>query len=175
MEIKRIASHKVSIYLDATDLEYLGITYESFDTLCPHSRCVIQQLLETALAQTGFDPQGHHLLIEAYPLEDGCLLFFSFSPTAEQGKARIRSSELTLCLFPNFEQIVIFCRQIPSATPSALYWHQGQYILELQQPPASAVCIAEDSELLLAELKEHRCCLLPEQAVDKIQRYFIQP
>ena len=58
MEIKRLSKKELSIYLDAADLEELGITYETLDYISPQTRLVIRQLLETGLAQTGFDPEG---------------------------------------------------------------------------------------------------------------------
>lgn len=179
MEIKRISQHGLSIYLNAADLEELGITYEALDYLCPHTRLVIQQLLETALAQTGFDPAGHRLLIEAYPVdEDACLLLFTLSDKEE----RAESTEPTLFLFSSFELLRQGCRQLKLTPPSALYWQKNQYILALwledcqlpqareQLAPFSGV--AADSFLLLAELKEHDRCLLAQSALEKLRRYF---
>ncbi len=182
MEIKRTSHHSLSIYLLAADLEELGITYDSIDHRNLRTRLAIQQLLETALAQTGFDPQGHQLLIEAYPVEDdGCLLFFTLSDLIHK-EERARSAEPTLFLFSTFEQLCQACHSLTEAPPSALYWQNGQYILSLnltaeQLQKTKKISdfqgkIAADSTLLLAELQEQKCCLLPEKAVQQLCQYF---
>ena len=182
MEIKRTSRHSLSIYLLASDLEELGITYESMDQRSPHTRLAIQQLLETALAQTGFDPQGHKLLIEAYPVEeDGCLLFFTLSDLIHK-EERVRSAEPTLFLFSSFGQLCQACHKLTERPPSALYWQDHQYILALslkeEQLPVikklfhSLGQISADSTLLLAEVQEHNSCLLPERAIEQLCQYF---
>lgn len=171
MEIKRISAHTLSIYLDASDLNELDITYEALDVLCPHTRLVIRQLLETALAQTGFDPEGGRLLIEAYPVEEeGCLLLFTLSQTEQE--ERVRSAGPTLFLFSSFDLLRRACRQLDPKLPSTLYWQKGQYILALQGQDCPLGAPAADSELLLAELKEHDCCLLQKRAVLLLNQYF---
>ena len=171
MEIRRISPQALSIYLDVTDLEELDISYEALDVLCPHTRRVIAQLLETALAQTGFHPGDSHLLIEAYPVEeDGCLLLFTL--TDFQTEERAESPEPTLYLFSSFDELRHFCRQLKGSFSSALYWHNGQYLLSLAGNPLPDGNKAADSALLLAELQEHDCCLLAEQAVEKLRQYF---
>lgn len=171
MEIKRISSHTLSIYLDADDLNELDITYEALDVLCPHTRLVIRQLLETALAQTGFDPEGGKLLIEAYPVEeDGCLLLFTLAQSEQED--RVRPTGPTLFLFSSFDSLRQACRQLDPKFPSALYWQKGQYILALQGQNCPAGTSVADSELLLAELKERDCCLLKENAVSLLNQYF---
>ncbi len=170
MEIKRISSRTLSIYLDASDLDELDITYEALDILCPHTRLVLRQLLETALAQTGFDPAGGRLLIEAYPVEEGCLLLFTLAQTEQE--ERVRSAGPTLFLFSSFDLLRQACRQLDPTVSSALYWQKGQYILALQGQVCPLGAPATDSELLLAELNEHDCCLLKEQAVLLLNQYF---
>ena len=171
MEIKRISSHTLSIYLNAADLSELDITYEALDVLCPHTRLVIRQLLETALAQTGFDPDGGKLLIEAYPVEeDGCLLLFTLSHAKQED--RVRSVEPTLFLFSAFDPLRQACHHLDPKLPSALYWQNGKYILSLQEQSCPFGQSAADSELLLAELQEHDCCLLKENAVSILNQYF---
>ena len=171
MEIKRISAHTLSIYLDASDLDELDITYEALDVLCPHTRLVIRQLLETALAQTGFDPKGERLLIEAYPVVDeGCLLLFTLAQVKQED--RVRSAEPTLFLFSSFDLLRQACRQLDPLLSSALYWQNGQYILALQGQTCPLGAAAADSELLLADLVENDCCLLKENAVSLLNQYF---
>ncbi|MBP1582010.1 MAG: adaptor protein MecA [Oscillospiraceae bacterium] len=173
MEIRRISSRAISIYLNAADLEELDITYDSLDMICPHTRNVIRQLLECALAQTGFDPGEQHLLIEAYPLEDGCLLLF----TLKEKENRVAPAGPTLILFSSFDRLCQACHQLEEAPPSALYWQDDHYILALWsskdfEPLYSFGYPAADSELLLAELQEKDCLLLKEQAVAQLQQWF---
>lgn len=182
MEIKRTSHHSLSIYLLASDLEELGITYESMDHRSLRTRLAVQQLLETALAQTGFDPQGHQLLIEAYPVEDdGCLLLFTLSDLIHK-EERVRSIEPTLFLFSSFRQLCQTCHRLKEQPPSALYWQDGQYILSLMLSAEQLTSLkklltaqgkmAADSALLLAELQEHDGCLLPERAIEQLCQYF---
>lgn len=171
MEIKRSSKHKLSIYLDAADMAELDITYEALDVLCPHTRRVFRQLLETALAQTGFYPNGGRLLIEAYPVEDGgCLLLFTL---ADQDKEeRVGSAEPTLFLFSSFYLLRQACRQLNPSLPSALYWQNGKYVLALRGQHCPEGVPIQDSQLLLAELKEHNCILIQENAVALLNQHF---
>jgi len=182
MEIKRTSHHSLSIYLLASDLAELGITYDSIDHHNLRTRLAIQQLLETALAQTGFDPEGHKLLIEAYPVEDdGCLLFFTLSDLIHK-EERVRSAEPTLFLFSSFGQLCQACHSLTITPPSALYWQDGQYILVLTINAEQLISIkkqlspqgqpAADSSLLFADLQEQERCLLPERAIEQLRQYF---
>ncbi len=170
MEIRRISSQVVSIYLDPEDMEELDISYDALDILCPHTRRVLRQLLECALAQTGFDPdKGERLLIEAYPLEEGaCLLLFTLRPEEEPTIEKQR-----LLLFSDLAAAAALCRQLEEL-PSALYWREGQYILAIvgEVVLPDEVFIAEDGELLLAELEEQHCVLIPQDAIRKLRENF---
>ncbi|MBQ8598762.1 MAG: adaptor protein MecA [Oscillospiraceae bacterium] len=181
--IKRISHHALSIYLNAADLRELDITYEALDYLCPHTRRIIQQLLETALAQTGFDPEGQRLYIEAYPMEeDGCLLLFTLIDEGKDKEERAESAEPTLFLFSSFAGLRQACGLLDPALPSALYWREGRYLLALWLTNSQRSAVTEqlnpygvpaaDNELLLAELTEHNCCLLKERAAALIDQYF---
>ncbi len=187
MEIKRISSQVLSIYLDEDDMNELNVTYGTFDIFSPHTCRVIQQLLECALAQTGFDTEtAERLAIEIYPIEDNsCLLLFTIINSKEHPyntsrKEKVEASAPTLLCFSDFREVVDFCCKLNKTLPetdSALYWKQGQYILvfteEVKPLPSGAVfCDPEDRELLLAELQENKLILIPEKAVQKLLKYF---
>ncbi len=187
MEIKRISPKVLSIYLDENDMEELDITYGGFNIFCPHTHRVLQQLLECALAQTGFNPEtAERLAIEVYPIEDdACLLLFTLISSEDSSsgisrKERVEASAPTLLYFSDFQEVVNFCRKLSQSqqkTDSELYWKQGRYILVLKDdittlPACSASYNLDDKELLLAELHEQKLILIPEKAVQKLLEYF---
>ncbi len=178
MEIKRISSQVLSIFLCAEDMAELDITYEELDILCPHSRNVLRQLLECALAQTGFDPaKGERLLIEAYPLEgEACLLLFTLKNTGTAPpKERVDAEPSTLWYFSDFGALLEAVRCLEPTLSSALYWRDGRYCLSIsgEAPSLPAAVTADDPELALAELQEQQLVLIPEKAVAKLQQHFI--
>ena len=180
MEIKRISDSSLTISLDARDLQELDVACEDFDCLCPHTRKVIGQLLETALAQTGFAPGDKELLFEASPLpEGGCTLHFTLLEPCCQGQ--------TVFFFSSFDRLCDACNRTYRQYShrlfhSSLYWYPGYYILMVQtldgdSGPAQALLSQYGTEsrghpLLSAALREHGRCLMEDGAVDALCRDF---
>ncbi len=184
MKIEQLSPTCVTITLTAQDLEDYGVTYESLDYLCPHTRRIIQNLLNEALSQTDFSPEGCQLLIEASPVgEDGCLLTFT-ALSAEE--APLGPCEPTVFLFSSFERLCEACHRVDlqhshRLFQSSLYRYHGQYALLLQtlDGPNGA---AEDlmgqygepvsCPLLCPAIEEHGHCILCEHAVDTLSQQF---
>lgn len=75
----------LKILLTGEDLACMGLTFATFDYNDSLTQEMLQTLLATAKRDTGFEPPGG-VLVEAMPLNDGCLLLFT--PTG--GHRRIR-------------------------------------------------------------------------------------
>ncbi|MBO5798034.1 MAG: adaptor protein MecA [Clostridia bacterium] len=66
----------LSLILSEEELARLGLSFEELDQQNPKTRRMLRTLLQLARRRTGFAPKGA-LLVEALPLEGGCLLLVS--------------------------------------------------------------------------------------------------
>ena len=63
----------LTLLLSDEELSGLGLSFEELDYQSPKTRRMLHTLLQLARRETGYAPEGA-LLIEALPLEGGCLL-----------------------------------------------------------------------------------------------------
>lgn len=63
----------LTLLLSDDELANLGLSFEELDYQSPKTRRMLRALLQLARRETGYTPQGA-LLVEALPLEGGCLL-----------------------------------------------------------------------------------------------------
>ena len=168
----------------------LGITYEALDYINPHTRRVINQLLEAALAQTGFLPDGRRLLIQVFPWDDagGCQFYFTLLPHQEaEAPAACQPQVFS---FENSEHLIDSCCRLyrqcsHRVLQSSLYYMNNKYYLVLflldgSQGAAEHLAAeygqkAGQGSLSLAVLQEHGRSLLSSNAVDFLCRCFEKP
>lgn len=190
MEINRLREDKLQILLTTQDMAQLGITYEALDYINPHTRRVINQLLEAALAQTGFLPDGRRLLIQVFPWDDagGCQFYFTLLPRQEaEAPAACQPQVFS---FENSEHLIDSCCRLyrqcsHRVLQSSLYYMNNKYYLVLfllDDSQGAAEHLAAEygqkagrGSLSLAVLQEHGRSLLSSNAVDFLCRCFEKP
>ena len=77
----------LKILLTEDDLRELGLSFDTLDYSNESTRGALRRLLEEAKEETGFDASGG-LLIEALPVDGGCLLLLT--PTGARRHVRMR-------------------------------------------------------------------------------------
>lgn len=186
MEINRLRENKVEILLTREDMANLDITYEALDYVNPHTRRIINQLLETALAQTGFLPDGRRLLIQVFPWGDGgCQLYFTLLPHQEQQEAK--ACEPCIFAFDNSELLIAGCCRLylqcsHRVLQSSLYLLNSKYYLvlySLDSPQGVTEHLAAEYGqkagegcLPLSYLQEHGRTLISANALDTVCHCF---
>ena len=78
MEYILISKVKLKIICEQTDLSTYGINAESLDYGDPESRLFLEEILEHAKQELGFDTKNHRVLVQLYPSADGgCEIFIN--------------------------------------------------------------------------------------------------
>lgn len=73
MQIDLSDSGCLTLLLSDEELRSLGLSFEELDDQSPKTQRMLRALLKLARRETGYAPRGA-LLVEALPLEGGCLL-----------------------------------------------------------------------------------------------------
>ena len=89
MKMELLENGCLKILLTEEDLNRLGLSFASLDYDTPATRSAMQTLLLAARNETGFDPTGG-LVVEALPVDDGCLLLFT--PTGSHRRIRLKKA-----------------------------------------------------------------------------------
>lgn len=76
MRIDLSESGCLTLVLSDEELAALDLSFDELDYQCPKTRRMLRSLLQLAQRELGFLPEGA-LLIEALPLDGGCLLLVS--------------------------------------------------------------------------------------------------
>ena len=88
MRMEMTDSGCLKVWLSEEDLAELGLTFESLDYEDPVTRDAMKRILAAAQKETGFPAEGG-LMVEALPLDGGCLLLFTpvsqTAPAAPEG------------------------------------------------------------------------------------------
>ena len=79
MQMDQSGSGSLTLLLSDEELAAFGLCFEDLDYRSPRTRRVVQALLRLARREIGYTPEGA-LLVEALPLEGGCL--FLVTPEA---------------------------------------------------------------------------------------------
>ena len=78
MNIQKLDSCRLKIYLEKQDLQSMDITFEQLNYDSAPTKQMIGDLLDAAKIQTGFDADNRKLFIEAFQtLSGGCTLYFT--------------------------------------------------------------------------------------------------
>lgn len=131
MNISLESPGRLVIVLSHSELQNLGLTYQSIDYSRENSRTVIQGLLSTAAEKTGFDPKGGRLVIEVFPSPDmGCILCFSKS---QSRRLRLANSDERVYEFSDSEHMMSAMEQLykTGVKGGSLYEKSGKYRLLL--------------------------------------------
>lgn len=78
MEYIMITKAKLKVICEEADLSPYGINAESLDYGDPESRLFLEEILERAKQEFGFDTKHHRVLVQLYPSADGgCEIFIN--------------------------------------------------------------------------------------------------
>lgn len=123
----------LKILLTEEDLRKFNLTFEDMDYNNENTRNIMHYLLDTARQETGFDSSGS-LVIEALPVDGGCLLLF----TPAGSKRHIRMKRVVgpyIYELDDVDTILDFARTIGSHIQpmmgSSLYQFENRYRLVL--------------------------------------------
>lgn len=123
----------LKILLTEEDLRTFHLTFDDLDYNNEETRGALQQLLDAARRETGFDSSGS-LIIEALPVDGGCLLLLT--PTS--GKRHVRMKRVAgpyIYELDDADAVLRFARSIGKQTSpilgSSLYRFDKRYRLIL--------------------------------------------
>ena len=123
----------LKILLTEEDLRDFHLTFEDLDYNNDSTRSALQQLLETARRETGFDASGN-LIIEALPADGGCLLLL----TPAGGKRHVRMKRVVgpyIFELDDVDTVLHLAKSVGGNTPpmfgSSLYRFNKRYRLVL--------------------------------------------
>lgn len=185
MQIKLLGKNKLQITLLQSDLEELGITYESLDYMNPQTRKAITELLRKAKEKTSFQPERGKLLIEVYPLEDnGCAIYFTTLCGYEES-----ACEPAVFPFSDADLLIDACCKLYQQYShrlfkSSAYYLDNTYYLVLYSLDSCEGVVTRflteyshqvgKGRLMELFLAEHGKCLIQDNAVDTLCGYFGQ-
>lgn len=165
----------LTLLLSDEELSGLGLSFEELDYQSPKTRRMLRTLLQLARQQTGYAPEGA-LLIEALPLEGGCLLLV----TPEGARPLPEAEEPTVFFVADGDALL----QIASAWPagphplgegSSLYRGEAGFWLILYggaEAPVVFECAEElaDGEAAAAFAAEHGTPLFIGDALPRLRQ-----
>ncbi|MDR2655152.1 MAG: adaptor protein MecA [Oscillospiraceae bacterium] len=143
MTIEAMAEDKIRVALSWRDMDSIGIKYEDLDYRNEQTRLMLDEILETAKEETGFDSTGAKLFVEVFQdAEGGCVFLFTRmkKDSGVKSVSKLRGGRKGLVKiivrFDTVESLCLYCsvllknkRLLPLA--SSLYTLDGGYYLLL--------------------------------------------
>lgn len=131
------------VLLSDRTLQQIGISFADMDSASPLTQAAIKTVLLSAEAQTGFD-LSNPLLVEAVPVEGGCLLLCTPDHAGAPRFSRRAGIPPTVWRFRDVDALLGFARAISPLAPrirqraafcaSSLYRQGEHYLLVLYAP-----------------------------------------
>ena len=107
MTIEKLSSAKVLISLCADDMENFRINIDKMGFCNDDSRKVLLRLLELACKEAGVTLRGKTILMEALPLQSGCLILVTFSDKKKRRVYKVKSiKRRTVYMFDDAEKML---------------------------------------------------------------------
>jgi len=107
MTIEKLSETKVLISLCGEDMDNFRLNISKMGFGDERSRRVLLRLLELARRETGADLKLKAALIEALPLQSGCLLLVTFTNKERRKTYKVKSIDKRLCyVFGNAEKML---------------------------------------------------------------------
>ncbi len=132
MQIDLADNGCLTLYLSDGELAAMGLSFGELDEHSPRTRRMVKALLRMARRETGYDP-GSSLLVEALPLDGGCLLLVT--PSRPSAGPPDRSAPATFVTDADgLLQLASACGAQPSAfgRSSSLYRDGETYWLVIR-------------------------------------------
>lgn len=191
MRFELLDHQKLRVVLTSADLRGYHLTYEEIDYENAGTRSALLDILQLAHAETGYLPASGKLLVEIYPLGNGCVIYFGdaeeekSAPHAAENNMR-EVAEPEVFTFACCDDMIAACSQVfllhcHRIHKSSLYYIAGNFHLVLYPLDGkSGKCCAFLREygrhachgaLLAAYLCEHAQTVVQDNAVDTIAYY----
>lgn len=159
MTIEQIDSSKLLITLCSCDMEDYRLEFGTMGFENPHSRKILNRLINIVCTKTGLSSKNKKLLLEALPYDNGCIILVTFmeKQTANK-KYKIKKHGENACyIFLKIEDMIkavtmIYSQKlyVPSA---AVYSYKEKYYLIFHSSPLSRM-----AKRILSEYGKRRRC-----------------
>lgn len=190
LKLELISSDKLRILFDNNDMTRLDINFTNLDYKNKKTRKIFWDAIGAAKKETGFDPTGSKLLIEAFPEKDGGLSLY----VTKLINNKITTSDLSCCEAPGntyilsfacsndlLDAVHLFCDNELKIIESSLYEYDNALYLIFSVRDTdddklldnlflalSEYSVKEDNYYLEAFLKEHGAVISEEYAIQKM-------
>lgn len=137
MTVDTVSRNKLKICLSGDETNTLFGGYDKINYEDPHTRLVLNTLLQEALPQKAFALDCDRLLIEVKPLENGCIIYLTkLYSNAARRFHRVSPSECHILIFPDSESLIravceLYRRPRTRQIKSDLYRTESSYRLVL--------------------------------------------
>lgn len=181
MQFRRSGKHTVEIVLSPEELDSLKLYPDNLDYEDPITRRILTGLLQRAADQTGLRLETGEFLVETGQSSGNTVL------TITQKKKETVPEQIQVCRFDGCEEMLSGCIKLAvsgrcSGRHSSLYVWKGSYYLVIcpgsEQSEAVRGLLLEYGHCALhgflaaGTLFEHAACLLEEEALETLERYF---
>lgn len=193
LKLELLTSEKLRILFDNEDMTRLDITYSALDYKNRKTRKIFWDAIGIAKKETGFDPSGAKLLIEAYPEKDGGLSLYvtklGFSKNLEDDSDFVRGFDFNYetyifsfaCCDDLLDSRCLFLNKGLGIIDSSIYEYNRKYylIFSIREPfndkliknlllSLSEYAQREDNDFTEAFLKEHANLISENTAIPKM-------
>ena len=189
MHMERLGNGCLTILLSDQELSGMGVSFGSLDYQEPETRQALQSLLTAAREEAGLPPEKH-MLVEALPVEDGCLLLITPMPRRRQIRMRrmekprvlsVADTDNLLRLAAGLHKTV---GHLPPLLASSLYRFEGGYRLVIypSRTPSQVWHLlsefgqaAGEGETAVAFTAEHGTVITIGDALERLMQAVGQP
>ena len=198
MKIEKLNEDKLKITLSIDDLEERNINLHSFMYNSPESQDLFWELLQKAEKECGFNVDDSMIYVEASTSGAGNFTLLvtktnekkpvvekiSKPKNTQKGNFKLKrktvslSTESTIYIFENFEDICKFCNICDTTIlhSNKLYSMNDNYYLKTDYIPYNIILdyatIAKNADLLEAKLNEYGKVIIEEDALQTIAIHF---
>lgn len=161
MEWIRIHENQIKIMLSAEDMEPFHADPKHLDYGDPALRRMLRHMLDKIKEPSGFDTEGHRILIRMFPSRGGdCELFVTkLSPLCRDGTGGTEEQEKGAIL-PLLHSSVVAASEDPSVTPGAFGFDELSRLLAVCRRLLAMGYVGKSSAYIS---DEHRFYLLLEK------------
>lgn len=187
MKIEKISDSRIKLTISREDMDSFGINVNSILTDAPQMKHFFQSLMKKAEKETGFCAENSRLMIEAHSHEAGGVILFvtnldKTKTAAPTRKIRAKAKEeitngISVFEFASFEDICNFVKNCYGGyRGGALYAYKDKYYLSsfrnIHPLVFEYVKNIYEEPLFEAMLREHGKCIIEENAINTIDKYF---
>ena len=190
MEFLLVGESKIKIVLNEEERKKYGLNSSSADVSGSAARRSFWQILDLAKNEVGFDPSGDKVLIQIYPIKEGCEIFVTKLGILPESSARLvsKSSKVTmlskrksLYAFNDVEDVIRTAKAIKAISGEAIpkadvFFMDERYYLSIEEygkggESLEFPCILEFGSGLTADVftcvLEHAVCLTNADGIEK--------